>query len=134
METPQGEYRRNRIHLKEAAVNVVPKFEVKSIPQHIKDVQSESMAHTQEYPSNNKGNSNVLVQCVPNPQSAKVVEKAETAEPRRSSRPHKHNMCSIETASIDSIDTNSYLHNLLSNLMWYIKPPRTLQHPDTFLV
>ena len=69
VETPPGEYRRNRIHLKEAAVNAtvlarttseVPNVQVKSIPQHTKDVQSESTASTQESPNNYKGNSHVL--------------------------------------------------------------------------
>ena len=53
-------------------------------------------------------------------QNAKVVEKAETKEPRRSSRPHKPNRHYIETTSIDSGDTNSYSSNLLSKLIWYI--------------
>ena len=78
---PQGEYRRNRIHIKEAAMNttvpasttsVVPNIQVKSVHQHTQDVQNEPI--TQESPNNNKGNSNVSAQCVPNPQSAKVVE------------------------------------------------------------
>ena len=89
VETPQGEHRRNRIYLKEAAVNttvpasttsVVSKIEIKCVPQHTQGVQSDSIAPTQESPNNNKGNSNVSVQCVPNPQSAKVLEKAETKE------------------------------------------------------
>ena len=65
VQTPQGEYRRNSIHLKEAAVNttvpasttsVVPKAQVKIVPLHKKDVQSDP----QDSPNNNKGNSNVL--------------------------------------------------------------------------
>ena len=72
VETPQSEYRRNRIHLKVAAVNitvpaittsVVPKFQVKSVHQHTQDVQSEPIAPTQESPNYNKGNSNVSAQC-----------------------------------------------------------------------
>ena len=63
-----------------------------------------------------------------------VVEKAETKEPRRSSRPNKPNRCYTETKSIDSTDTNSYSSNLLSKLIWHIKPSGTLQHPDTFIV
>ena len=97
-------------------------------------MQSESTAPTHESPNNNKGNSNLSAQCVPIPKSAKVVEKAEAKEPRRSSRPHKPSRCYIETAGIDSIDTKSYSSNLLSKLIWYIKLPRTLQHPDTFMV
>ena len=143
VETPQGEYGRNRIHLKKAAMNttvpasttsVVPKVQVKSVHQHTQDVQSEAITPIQESPSNNKGNSNVSAQCVPNPQNAKVVKKTQTKEPRRSSRPHKPNMCYIETTSIDPVDTNNYSSNLLGKLIWYIKPPKTLQHPDTFMV
>ena len=98
VETPQGKYRRNRIHVKEAAMNttvparttsVVSKTQVKSVHQHTQDVQIEAITPTQESPDNNKGNSNVSAQCVPCPQSAKVVEKAGSKEPRRSSRPHK---------------------------------------------
>ena len=117
-----------------STTSVVSKVQVKSLPQHKQDVQSESIAPTQESPSNNKGNSNVSVQYVPYPQSAKVVEKAETKEPMRSSGLHKPKRCYIETVSIDSIDTNSHSSNLLSKLIGYIKPPRTLQHPDTFIV
>ena len=100
VEMQQGEYRRKRIHLKKAAVHttitasttsVVPKVRVKSIHQHDQDVQSVPIAPTQESRNNNKGNSNVSAQCVPNPQSTKVMEKAETKEQRRSSRPHKPN-------------------------------------------
>ena len=92
VETPQGEYRRNKIHLKQAAVNtivpanntsVVPKVQVKSVYQHTHRMCKVSpIAPTQESPNNNKGNSNVSTQCVPNPQSAKVVDKAEIKEPR----------------------------------------------------
>ena len=118
VETPQGEYRRNRIHLKEAAVNttgpasntsVVPKVQVKSIHQHTQDEQSEPITPTQESPDNNKGNSNVSAQCVPYHQSAKLVEKTETKEPGMSSRPHKCNRHYIETARID---TNTYSSNV----------------------
>ena len=79
VETPQGEYRRKRIHLKEAAVNttvpasttsVVSKVQVKSVHQHTHDVQSEPINPTQESPDNNKGNSNVSAKCVPNLQRA----------------------------------------------------------------
>ena len=97
-----------------STTSVVPKVQVKSAPQHTKNVQSEPTAPTQESPYNNKGNSNVSVQYVPNPQSAKVVKKAET---KRSSRPHKPNRHYIQTASTDSIDINSYLSNVLSKLM-----------------
>ena len=89
-------------YLKQAAMNttvpasttlVVPKVQVKSVHKHTQDVQSEFITPTEESPNNNKGNSNVSAQCVPNAQSAKVVEKTETKEPRRSSRPHKPNRC-----------------------------------------
>ena len=139
VKTPQVEYRRKRIHLKEAIVNttvpasttsVLPKVQIKSVPQHTKDVQSEPIAPTQEYPNNNKGNCNVLAQCIPNP----IRAHTETKEPRGSSRPPKPDRHYIETACIDSIDTNSHSSSLLRKLMWYIKPPKTLQHPDTFIV
>ena len=117
-----------------STTSVIPKVQVKSIQQHTQDVQSEPITPTQESPDNNKGNSNVSAQCVSNHQSAKKVEKADTKEPRRQSRPHKPNRHYIETASIDSIDINSYSSNLLSKLIWYIKPPMTLQHPYTFIV
>ena len=113
-----------------STTSVVLKVQVKGVPQHMKDVQSELIVPTQKSPNNNKGNSNVSAQCVPKSQSAKVVDKAETKEPRRSSRPHTPNRHYTETASID---TNSYSNNLLSKLMCYNKPPRTLQHPDTFI-
>ena len=134
---------RNRIHLKEAAMNttvpasttsVVPKAQVKSVYQHTQNVQSEPNTPSQESPSNNKGNSNVAAQYVPNTPSAKVVEKAETKESRMSSRPLKPNRHCIDNASTDSIDSNSYSSNLLSKFIWYIKPPRTLQHPVMFKV
>ena len=99
------------------STSVVPKVQVKSVHQHTQDVQSEHITPTQGSPYNNKVNFNVSAQCVPNPQSAKVVEKDETMEPRRSSKPQKPNRHYIETESIDSIDTNSYLSNVLSKLM-----------------
>ena len=117
-----------------SAALVVPKVKTKSVLQHTQDVQSEAIAPTQESPNNNKGNSNVSAKCVPNPQSVKVVDKAEPKELRRSSIPHKPNRHYIETASIDSMDSNGYSSNLFSRLMWYIKPSRTLQHPDTVVV
>ena len=64
----------------------------------------------------------------------KVQKWWKKLEPRRSSRPYKPNRHYVETASIDPIDTNSYLSNLLSKVIWYIKPPRTLQHSDMFIV
>ena len=93
VETPQGEYKRSRICLKEAAMNttvpastpsVVPKVHIKSIHQHTQDVQSEPITPTQDSPDNNKGNYYVSVQCVPNPQSAKVVERL---KPRNQGHP-----------------------------------------------
>ena len=47
-----------------------------SVVPKVKDVQSEPTVTTQESPSNNKGNSNVSAQCVPNSQSTKVEWKA----------------------------------------------------------
>ena len=96
-----------------STTSVVPKVQVKSVPHHTKDVQSEPVAPTQESPNNNnnKGNSNVSGHCVPNIQSGNVMKKAETKETRRFSKPHKPNRHYIETASIDSINTNSYSSN-----------------------
>ena len=84
VETPQGEYRRNRIHLKEAAVNTVPASGTQSSGKrcsltHRMCKVSPLFPH-KNLQNNNKGNSNVSAQCVPNLKSAKVVEKTETKE------------------------------------------------------
>ena len=101
--------------------------EVQSVPQCAKEVFIKPLAPMQELPDNNKGNSNVSVECAPKPPSVKVMEKSEIKEPRRSTRTPKPTQQYIEVANINS---NSWYQNLIG----YFKPQRTLKHQDTFIV
>ena len=140
VQTLQGEYRRNWSQLNKAAIWTIapdPKSKtsstkvalpvVQSVPKDTRDVCIKPLSPIKESPDNNKGNSKVLAQCAPTPESVKVVEKAEIKGPRRSSRISKAPQHYIEGASVNSLP-------LYSKLIGYIKPLRALKPTDTFIV
>ena len=93
IQTPQGEYRRNQSHLKEAAIptavpesvstTYITKFSLQPVQRN---VCIKLLNSVKESFSNNKGNSNISAQYAPTPQSVPTLEKAEIKESRRSSR------------------------------------------------
>ena len=134
IQTPQGEYRRNCSHLKEAAIpTTVPEPENATYNSKVPlqpvqgNVYTKPLSPIKEPPSSNEGNSNIAAQCAPSPQSIPTVEKVKIKEPRRSSRISKPPECCITVASIS---TNNWYNKLID----YLKPTRTHKHSDQFIV
>ena len=85
VQTPQGEYRRNMIQLKESAIPIrVPvsastttstTVQPTSVPLYTKDVIAKPLCPTRETPDNNKENANVSAEHTPDPQYERYEKK-----------------------------------------------------------
>ena len=134
IQTPQGKYRRNCSHLKEAPIpTTVPEpvnttYSTKVPLQPIQvTVYTKPLSPIKEPPSSNEGNSNIAAQCAPTLQSIPTVEKVKIKDPRRSSRISKLPECYIKVASIN---TNNWYNKLID----YFKLTRTHKYSDQFIV
>ena len=85
IETPQGKYRRNCSHLKEAAIpSTVPEpenttYNTKVPLQPVQaNVYAKPLSPIKEPPSSNEGNVNIAAQCDPTPQSIPTVERSKS--------------------------------------------------------
>ena len=89
VQTPQDEYRRNRLQLKEPAIPTTvpvsastvntttsPIVQPTGATGHAKDVLTNALCPIKELLYNNKGNFSVLAECVPDLPSTKLVEKS----------------------------------------------------------
>ena len=133
IQTPQGEYRRNCSHLKEAAIPTIV-LESENTTCNAKvplqavqgNVYTRPLSPIKEAPSSNEGNSNIAAQCASTLQSIPTVEKVKIKEPRRSSRISKPPECYITFASIN---TNNWYNKLID----YFKLTRNHKHSDQFI-
>ena len=140
VQTPQGEYRRNKLQLQNVAITTTVPVSTGTVitttsttvqptsgAQFKKDLLVKPLCPIKELPNKNKGNFNVSAECIPDSSHANVVEKGEMKEPKRSSRSYKQTLCYIDT------ERNSWTH-WYNKFIGYLRPSRTLNHVNTFIV
>ena len=128
--TPQGEYRKNRLHPKIATVpstdwvststtGTITSTTVQptSVPLYAKEIPTKPQCPIKELPDNNKGNSNVSAECAPEPLGMKVVKTAKQLK-SRNLEGHPDHTCYINAAGINS-------HHWYNKLICYLKQSRT---------
>ena len=140
VQTPQGEYRRNRLQLRKlqylaqfqsvavlSSLLLVPQY---NLPVFLcMQIMCTLILYglSRNYPIIIKGIPMSQLNVPLIPQNAENGGKPEIKEPRRSSRPHKPNPYYMDTASMNS---SNWYNKFIGNLM----TSRTLNHADTFIL
>ena len=139
VQTPHGEYRRNRLQLKEVKIpatvpvsNCTSNTSTSSTVQptnvsvYIMDGFTNPLCPIKELPDINKGNYNISGECAPDPQVLKWWKRTQINETRRSSR--------IQKANPPYIDASISCSHWCNKLTSYLKLSSTLNNADIIIV